>query len=121
MRAIRVQWLRRVHRIAAGVFALGLFASELGLASPTLAQAEVFGEGARAGQSSGVKNAIGDSLVLLASQHVLRVSLESKTRRELSGPFFADYRRSLTAPGQWSDGDSALTNYVGHPIEGAAA
>lgn len=117
MRAQRIQRQPRARRAAAATLALGLFT---GLATPAKAQTESF-EGASSGQSSGLKNAIGDSLVLLATQHVLRVSLEDKTRRELSGPFFADYRRSLAAPQQWSDGDSALTNYLGHPIEGAAA
>lgn len=111
---------QRRRRTAAGIFALALFASELGLTSPVLAQAESF-EGARSSGSSGLTSAIGDSLVLLATQHLLRVSLEDKTRRELPGPFFTDYGRSLAMPRQWRDGDSALTNYLGHPIQGAAA
>jgi hypothetical protein len=109
-----------MRRTAAGLLALALFAGEFALAAPVHAQSEVLGESGRSGQSD-AKDAIADAMVLLATQHVLRVSLEGKTRRELSGPFFADYRQSLTLPRQWSDGDSALTNYLGHPIEGAAA
>ncbi len=120
MLAVRLSCRRRSHRAAAALIAMGLLGCELGVASSAFAQTEALGDAARSEQRSGMKDAIGDSLVLLATQHVLRVSLEGKTRRELSGPFFADYRRSLRAPEQWSDGDSALTNYVGHPLQGAA-
>lgn len=61
------------------------------------------------------------SMRLTGIQHALRVLLERKTRAELTGPFFGDYRRATRVPRQWSDGDSIVTNYVGHPVQGAAS
>lgn len=68
-----------------------------------------------------VAGTIQSSLRMLIMQHAIRVGFQDKTRRELGGPFFADYRRSVRVPAQWSDGDSWLANYVGHPIQGAAS
>jgi hypothetical protein len=63
--------------------------------------------------------AIGDSLKLLMLEHGIRIALQPKTRRELGGPFIADYRRSVRWPEQWGDTDGWLVNYWGHPIHGA--
>ena len=68
-----------------------------------------------------VKGVIGDSLRLLLLEHGLRVMFSEKTRRELTGPFWEDYVKSVRVPGQWHDGDGWFVNYVGHPIHGAAA
>ena len=68
-----------------------------------------------------VKGAVEDSLKLLMLEHLGRIAFQGKTRRQLGGPFFSDYARSVRMPGQWSDGDSWFVNYVGHPIHGAAA
>lgn len=62
-----------------------------------------------------------DSLKLLLLEHGWRVAFEQKTRRELGGNFWHDYRRSVRIPSQWDDGDPWWINYVGHPIHGAAA
>jgi hypothetical protein len=67
------------------------------------------------------KGAITDSLRLLLLEHSTRVAFQAKTRRELGGPFWADYKHSLRMPNTWGDGDSGAVNYVGHPIHGAAA
>jgi hypothetical protein len=67
------------------------------------------------------KGAFADSLRLLVLEHSTRIAFQEKTRRELSGNFFGDYRRSLRVPDTWDDGDGWLVNYVGHPIHGAAA
>jgi len=67
------------------------------------------------------KGAFKDSLRLLMIEHATRMAFQEKTRRELPGPFFVDYARSLKIPHTWNDGDSWPTNYVGHPIHGAAA
>lgn len=67
------------------------------------------------------KGAIADSLRLLLLEHTTRVAFQHKTRRELDGPFFGDYVRSLKIPDTWGDGDSWAINYVGHPIHGAAS
>ena len=62
-----------------------------------------------------------DTMALLAIEHGVRLALQSKTRRELRGPFWDDYRRSVRVPEAWEDGDGWIVNYVGHPIHGAAA
>jgi hypothetical protein len=67
------------------------------------------------------RGAFEDSLRLLLIEHAIRVGFQDKTRRELGGPFWKDYRRSLRIPKTWEDGDSSLVNYVGHPMHGAAA
>jgi hypothetical protein len=67
------------------------------------------------------KGAIRDSLHLLILEHTTRVIFQDKTRRELGGSFFGDYARSLRVPTTWSDGDGWKTDYIGHPIHGAAA
>lgn len=71
--------------------------------------------------SSTWRGAITDSLRLLMIEHATRIAFQDKTRRELGGPFFVDYRRSLRIPTTWHDGDGWLVNYVGHPIHGAAS
>lgn len=65
--------------------------------------------------------ALGDSLKLLMIEHGIRLASQEKTRRELGGPFWIDYRQSIRWPRQWEDTDSWWVNYIGHPIHGAAA
>jgi hypothetical protein len=64
---------------------------------------------------------IGNSLRLASLEHVTRLMLQPETRRELSGPFLADYRRSVRRPQGWNDGNPWTVNYIGHSIHGAAA
>jgi uncharacterized coiled-coil protein SlyX len=68
-----------------------------------------------------VLGAFTDSLKLLLIEHGTRIAFQEKTRRELEGNFWTDYRRSVRVPGQWGDTDSWQVNYIGHPIHGAAA
>ena len=68
-----------------------------------------------------VAGAIGDSIKLLLIEHGTRIAFQEKTRRELGGPFWRDYRRSIRWPQTWEDSDSWLVNYLGHPVHGAAA
>jgi hypothetical protein len=68
-----------------------------------------------------VMAAVGDSFKLLLIEHGIRISFQEKTRKELSGPFWSDYQRSVKVPQQWDDTDAWYVNYVGHPIHGAAA
>jgi len=75
----------------------------------------------RAPAPSTWKGAFADSLRLLLVEHSTRVLFQGKTRRELSGNFFGDYRRSLRIPDTWGDGDRWAVNYVGHPLQGAAS
>jgi hypothetical protein len=67
------------------------------------------------------RGAITDSIRLLMIEHSTRVAFQDKTRRELGGPFWQDYRRSVKAPTTWEDGDGWKVNYIGHPIHGAAS
>jgi len=70
---------------------------------------------------STLKGALGASFRLLMMEHAGRIAFQQKTRRELSGNFFGDYKRSLKIPRSWEDGDGWFVNYIGHPIHGAAA
>jgi hypothetical protein len=67
-----------------------------------------------------VLGAFGDSVKLLLIEHTIRIAAQEKTRRELDGPFWPDYRRSLRVPHQWG-ADAWWVNYIGHPIHGASA
>jgi hypothetical protein len=62
-----------------------------------------------------------DSMKLLVMEHGTRLAFQEKTRRELEGPFWRDYRQSVRIPHQWEDADPWWVNYIGHPIHGAAA
>lgn len=68
-----------------------------------------------------VLGAFADSFKLLMIEHGWRVAFQEKTRWELGGHFWNDYRRSVRIPRQWEDTDAWWVNYVGHPIHGAAA
>lgn len=68
-----------------------------------------------------VLGTFGDSLKLLLIEHSIRIAAQDKTRRELGGPFWSDYRNSLRVPHQWEDSDAWWVNYIGHPIHGASA
>jgi hypothetical protein len=72
-------------------------------------------------QGVNVLGVVADSLKLLMVEHVTRIAFQEKTRRELSGPFWPDYQRSVRLPRQWADTDAWWVNYIGHPIHGAAA
>jgi hypothetical protein len=54
-------------------------------------------------------------------EHGLRIAFQEKTRTELGGRFWSDYRRSIRMPVQWEDADPWPVNYIGHPIHGAGA
>jgi hypothetical protein len=71
--------------------------------------------------SAGWRGALNDSFRLLMMEHAGRIAFQEKTRRELGGPFFKDYARSVKWPHKWEDGDAWGVNYIGHPIHGAAA
>jgi hypothetical protein len=64
--------------------------------------------------------AIKQSLLFLGVQHGFAMTQE-KTRRELRGPFFKDYFRSVKNLGGWEDGGRFFTNYISHPMEGSVA
>ncbi|HUR37393.1 MAG TPA: hypothetical protein VM009_06230 [Terriglobales bacterium] len=62
--------------------------------------------------------AANQSFFALAVQHGVRMS-QRKTRTEMDGAFFEDYRNAVSGLGGWGDSDSVFTNYVGHPMQGA--
>jgi len=67
------------------------------------------------------KPAIEQSLLFLGLQHSWRFT-QSKTRRNLGGDFFDSWGDSIRNVGRgWGDGDDLITNYFGHPMEGAIA
>jgi hypothetical protein len=93
----------------------------LSLSAPAFAVAQEQQPGDLKPKASALRGAILDSINLLLIEHSSRIAFQSKTRRELAGPFFKDYVRSLKFPKTWKDGDRWYVNYVGHPIHGAAA
>lgn len=64
------------------------------------------------------QGAANQSFFFLAIEHGIRMS-QGKTRRELGGAFFEDYRNAVSGLGGWGDSDSVFTNYVAHPMQGA--
>lgn len=61
-----------------------------------------------------------DSLRFLTFEHAYRMT-QRNTRAGFNGPFFEDYVRSVANIHGWRDGDPFSTNYIGHPIQGAAS
>lgn len=62
--------------------------------------------------------AVEQSMLFLAVQHGYAFT-QPKTRRDLRGPFFKDYFRSLRSLRGWADGGRFFTNYVAHPMQGS--
>jgi hypothetical protein len=60
------------------------------------------------------------SFLLLSVEHGFRLT-QKKTRRELGGPFFKDWMDSVKGVNGWGDGDSFITNYVGHSMQGGVS
>ncbi|HEX8267631.1 MAG TPA: hypothetical protein VF596_19675 [Pyrinomonadaceae bacterium] len=63
------------------------------------------------------KPALIQSGIFLGIQHGFRMT-QAKTRRELDGPFFRDWARSVKGLRGWKDPDNFFTNYVAHPLQG---
>lgn len=61
--------------------------------------------------------AMAQSFIFLGIQHSFRLT-QSRTQRELGGPFFKDWGRSVKHLRGWDDGDSAFINYIAHPLQG---
>lgn len=87
------------------------------LAAPDLIQAQPSAP-ADAEPGFAWKPALLQSSFFLGVQHSIRFT-QKKMRRELGGPFLKDYFESVGNIRTWSDQDSILTNYVGHPMMGA--
>ena len=76
------------------------------------------GEKLAADQSFHWLTAIKQSLLFLGVQHGYAMT-QPKTRRDLKGPFFKDYVRSVKSLHGWNDGGRFFTNYVAHPMQGS--
>lgn len=63
-------------------------------------------------------SAFKQSLLFLSVQHGYAFT-QPKTRRDLHGPFFKDYARSVRSLHGWADGGRFFTNYIAHPMEGS--
>lgn len=61
--------------------------------------------------------AMAQSFIFLGIQHSFRLT-QSRTQRELGGPFFKDWVRSVKHLRGWDDGDSPFINYLAHPLQG---
>jgi hypothetical protein len=60
------------------------------------------------------------SLYFLGIEHAQRLTQE-KTRIELKGPFFPDWKESVAGLQTWSDGGRFFTNYIAHPMQGGVS
>lgn len=56
--------------------------------------------------------------IFLGFQHGFRMTQE-RTRTELKGRFFGDWAKSVKNLRGWNDGDSPITNYILHPLQGS--
>lgn len=63
------------------------------------------------------KPALIQSGIFLGIQHGARLT-QIKTRRQLPGPFFGDWFKSVKGLRGWRDGDTHFINYVAHPLQG---
>jgi len=64
------------------------------------------------------KPALIQSGIFLGLQHAFRFT-EKKTRDELGGPFFRDWKESVKNLRGWDDGGRIFTNYFAHPLQGS--
>jgi hypothetical protein len=62
-------------------------------------------------------------LFYVSVEHGFRVATQTKTRRELGGPFFADWAGVITNTqwNRWGDGDKFITSYGFHPAQGSVS
>jgi len=65
------------------------------------------------------KPALGESLLFTGIMHTFNITTEAGTRDALNGPWLKDYLRSVGELRGWSDSDTFMAPYVGHPIEGS--
>lgn len=63
--------------------------------------------------------AIGESLLYTGIMHTFDIATQAGTRDALNGRWFQDYKQSVSELRGWSDGDTFMAPYLGHPIEGS--
>ncbi|OGN04042.1 MAG: hypothetical protein A2925_04695 [Candidatus Yanofskybacteria bacterium RIFCSPLOWO2_01_FULL_44_22] len=71
-------------------------------------------------KTTNYRNIVIQSGVFLGIQTSIRLT-EEKTIRELKGPFLKDWFESVRSIRGWNDGNTSLTNWVGHPLMGSTA
>jgi hypothetical protein len=65
------------------------------------------------------KPAFGESLLYTGIMQAWRFPTEAGTRDALNSAFLQDYFNSVLATRGWDDGDTVVTSYIAHPMEGA--
>jgi hypothetical protein len=63
--------------------------------------------------------ALGESMLYTGIMHAFDITTEAGTRDALNGKWFTNYTRSVSELRGWSDSDTFMAPYVGHPIEGS--
>jgi hypothetical protein len=63
--------------------------------------------------------AFGESLLYTGIMHTFDLTFQAGTRDALNGHWFQHYMQSLSELRGWSDSDTFMAPYVGHPIEGS--
>lgn len=63
--------------------------------------------------------AIGESLLYTGIMHTFDLASQAGTRDSLNGHWFQQYTRSVSELRGWSDSDTFMAPYVGHPLEGS--
>jgi len=63
--------------------------------------------------------AIGESLLYTGIMHTFDLAFQPGTRDALNGHWFQHYTQSVSELRGWSDSDTFMAPYVGHPIEGS--
>ena len=63
--------------------------------------------------------AIGESLLYTGIMHTFDIISQPGTRDALNGHWFQQYTQSVSELRGWSDNDTFMAPYVGHPLEGS--
>jgi len=63
--------------------------------------------------------AIAESLLFTGVMHTFNITTEAGTRDTLNGHWYRNYADSVSELRGWSDSDTFMAPYVGHPIEGS--
>lgn len=63
--------------------------------------------------------AFNEAWLFTGIQHTFNLGTEAGTRDALNGKFFEDYMHSVAELRGWSDSDTFMAPFVGHPIEGS--
>ena len=65
------------------------------------------------------RSAVLQSIMIQGVQHAYAIAVQERMRRELKGPWFKDWFKSVRGLHGWDDGNKFFTNYVAHPWQGA--